>query len=82
MSREEFIETSGTFAAVGILARVLLEKLDPVGTLVLVLVAIVLTAPHILARPHAVPRDRGPCNTGFHSAPAIRSVGQTFLSSP
>ena len=41
-------------AAVGILARVLLEKLDPVATLVLVLVAIVLTAPHILARPHAL----------------------------
>src|SRR5215213_10188528 len=41
-------------AAIGILARVLLEKLDPIATLVLVLVAIVLTAPHILARPHAL----------------------------
>ena len=44
----------GVAAAFAILARVLLEKLDPISTLVLVLVAIVLTAPHILARPHAL----------------------------
>ena len=41
-------------AAFGTLARVLLEKLEPMATLVLVLVAAVLTAPHILARPHAL----------------------------
>jgi hypothetical protein len=37
-----------------IFARVLLHKLDPVPTLVLVLAAIALTAPHILARPHVL----------------------------
>jgi hypothetical protein len=48
------LATIAVAAAFGILARVLLEKLEPKATLVLVLVAIVLTAPHILARPHAL----------------------------
>ena len=40
--------------AFGVLARLLLEKLDPAATLVLVLAAIMLAASHIVARPHAL----------------------------
>src|SRR4051794_11605468 len=40
--------------AFGMFTRVLLQKLDCIPTLVLVLAAIALTAPHILARPHAL----------------------------
>jgi hypothetical protein len=41
-------------AAFGVLARALLEKLSPAATLVLILAAVMLTASHILARPHAL----------------------------
>ena len=48
------LAAAATAAAFGVLARVLLEKLDPAATLVLFLAAIMLTASHILARPHAL----------------------------
>lgn len=41
-------------AAFGLLAVALLEKLDPVAALCFVLAAIVLAAPHLVARPHAL----------------------------
>ena len=41
-------------AAFGMLAKVLLEKLDPAAALTFVLAALMVTASHILARPHAL----------------------------
>ena len=41
-------------AALGVLTWALLEKLDPIAVLGFVLAAIVLAAPHLVARPHAL----------------------------
>ena len=48
------LSAAAVAAAFGVLTRALLEKLDPVAVLVLVLAAIMLSASHIVARPHAL----------------------------
>jgi hypothetical protein len=48
------VAAAAVTAAFGVLAKALLEKLSPAATLVLVLAAVMLTASHIVARPHAL----------------------------
>ncbi|MBV8841121.1 MAG: hypothetical protein JO000_31675 [Alphaproteobacteria bacterium] len=48
------LAAAATAAALGLLAHALLKKLEPLAALSLTLAALVLAAPHLVARPHAL----------------------------